>query len=102
MCSSDLSMNLADQTDAGLWLGLATAVVFLVASVIGRERVLLGFGAAGLFVFLLRTIQAYLGGGGMVAGLAIAGIVVLVTALMLARRTARGQVGGPAGPRPAV
>lgn len=85
---------LADQSEAGLWLGLVTAVALLAGSVLGRERTLLGFGVVGLFIFLLRTIQEYFGGGGMVAGLAIAGIAVLVVALVIARRTARRQLGG--------
>lgn len=93
---------LASVNRAGLWLGLATAVVLLAASVMSRERVLLGFGVVGLFLFLLRTIQEYFGGGGMVAGLAVAGVVVLVVALMIARRTARQQMGGGGKPRPAV
>jgi len=94
---------LADQSNAGLWLGLATAGALLAGSVVVHERVLLGFGVVGLFVFLLGTIQEYFGGGGMVAGLAIAGVAVLIIALLVARRTARQQM-GPGGqhPTPAV
>lgn len=97
------AQTLADESDAGLWLGLVTAVVLLAGSVLGRDRALLGFGVVGLFIFLLRTIQEYFGGGGMVAGLAIAGIAVLVVALVIARRTARQQMSGPGEhPHPAL
>ena len=52
-------------------------------------------GVVGLFGFTMATIQSYLGGGaGTVAGLAIAGLVVIAVALYLSRRTARGQMGG--------
>jgi hypothetical protein len=81
-------------SDAGLWLGLATSAGLLVASVIKRQSVLLGFGVVGLFVFLVRTLQEYLGGGaGMAFGLAVSGLVVLAIALFLSRRTARRPMG---------
>jgi hypothetical protein len=86
------ALNIAGTSHGGLWLGLATATGLLVASVLRHERVLLGFGAVGLFVFLLRTIGTYFGGGaGMAIGLAGAGLLVLVVALVLARRTGRQQ-----------
>jgi hypothetical protein len=89
------AQSVADITDAGLWLGLATAAALLAASVVRHERVLLGFGVVGLFVFLLRTIQEYLGeGAAMAIGLAGTGLVVLVVALLLSRRTARRPMQG--------
>ena len=89
------AQSVADATDAGLWLGLATAAALLAASVLRHDRVLLGFGAVGLFAFLIRTIREYLGGGaGMALGLAGTGLVVLVIALLLSRRTARRQMQG--------
>ena len=89
------AQGVADTTDAGLWLGLATAAALLAASVVRHQRVLLGFGVVGLFAFLLRTIVEYLGGGaGMAIGLAGAGFAVLVVALLLSRRTARRQMQG--------
>jgi hypothetical protein len=82
----------ADTTDAGLWLGIATAGALLAASVVRHERVLLGFGVVGLFMFLMRTIQEYLGGGpAMAVGLAVTGFAVIVVALVLSRRTARDR-----------
>jgi hypothetical protein len=85
----------AGVSDVGLWLGLAASAALLAASVVRHERILLGFGVVGLFGFLMATIQTYLGGGaGTVAGLAIAGLVVIAVALVLSRRTARGQMGG--------
>lgn len=87
------AMVVTDASNVGLWLGLVTAVALLAASVLLHERVLLGFGVAGLFVFLLRTIGEYLGGGpGMAVGLAAAGFAVLLGALLLSRRTARRQM----------
>jgi hypothetical protein len=87
------AMQMADASTAGLWLGLVTAVALLATSVLVHERVLLGFGAAGLFVFLLRTISEYLGGGaGMAVGLAAAWFVVLLVAVLLSRRTARREM----------
>lgn len=89
------AQGIADATDAGLWLGLATAAALLAASVVRHERVLLGFGVAGMFMFLLRTIQEYLGGGAAMAiGLAATGLVILVAALLMSRRTARRQMQG--------
>lgn len=89
------AMAVADVSDGGLWLGLATAGALLAASVIQHDRVLLGFGAVGLFVLLIRTIQEYLGGGApMALGLAGAGFVVLVGALVISRRTVGRQTHG--------
>ena len=89
------AQSIADTTDAGLWLGLATAGALLAASVVRHERVLLGFGVVGLFMFLMRTIQEYLGGGpAMAAGLAVAGFAVIVVALVLSRKTARDRMRG--------
>jgi hypothetical protein len=84
------AQSVADMTDAGLWLGIATAGALLAASVVRHQRVLLGFGVVGLFMFLMRTIQEYLGGGpAMAVGLAVTGFAVIVVALVLSRRTAR-------------
>jgi len=83
------AQSIADTTEAGLWLGIATAGALLAASVVRHQRVLLGFGVVGLFVFLMRTIQEYLGGGpAMAVGLAVTGLAVIIVALMLSRRTA--------------
>ena len=89
------AQNVAVVTAAGLWLGLGTAVALLAMSVLRHERVLLGFGVAGLFMFLVRTMQEYLGGGaGMAIGLAVAGFAVILIALVLSRRTARDRMRG--------
>lgn len=86
------ALTIAATADAGLWLGLATAAALLAASVLRHDRVLLGFGVVGLFVFVLDTVARYLGGGaGMAIGLAGAGLAVLAAALLLARRGARGD-----------
>lgn len=89
------AQSTAGVSDVGVWLGLATAIALLGASVIRRDRVLLGFGVVGLFVFLVGTLQRYFGGGaGMAFGLAVSGLVVLTVALVLARRTARSRMVG--------
>lgn len=85
----------AGVSHAGLWLGLAASAALLAASVVRHERILLGFGVVGLFGFTMATIQTYLGGGaGTVAGLAVAGFVVIMVALLLSRSTARRQMQG--------
>lgn len=89
------AQTVAVVSEAGLWLGLAASAALLAASVVRHERILLGFGVVGLFGFTMGTIQTYLGGGaGTVAGLAVAGFVVIVIALLLSRRTARREMQG--------
>lgn len=89
------AQSLATTTDAGLWLGLASSIALLGASVFRRDRVLLGFGVVGMFAFMVGTLAEYLGGGaGMAAGLAASGLLVLVVALLLSRRTARRRMAG--------
>jgi hypothetical protein len=66
-----------------LTLGLLSAIALLVVSVAWRSPVLLGFGTAGVFLFLPQLVDEYLGGaiGGtsalLVAGVALLGVAVV-------------------------
>jgi hypothetical protein len=81
----------------GMWLGLATGVAFIVASVLLHETVLLAFGAVGAFVYLIQVIARLFGGtAGMPIALLAVGAVVLATAVWLARRSTRTGPRSPA------
>lgn len=78
----------------GIWLGIATSVGLLAASVRLRHTPLLGIGAVGLFAFLVRGIAWYFHDTlGMPIVLLLAGVALLVIAFGAARLRAR--VGGP-------
>lgn len=70
----------------GLALGLTSAAALLYLSVSFAETVLLGFGMAGLFIFLAQIIEEYLADslGGPLA-LLITGVALLLSALLAVR-----------------
>ncbi|MGH2818150.1 MAG: DUF2157 domain-containing protein [Actinomycetota bacterium] len=78
----------------GLALGLISAAALLYLSVSFAEKVLLGFGTVGLFIFLIQIIEEYLadGVGGPVA-LLVAGIALLLVALLAVRLKDRAKTG---------
>jgi len=87
----------------GLILGLASAAALLYLSVSLSEMVLLGFGTVGLFVFVLHLIDEYLADGlGGPLALLIAGIALLLVALMAVRLKDRAKSLGGSIPRPGV
>ena len=67
-------------------LGLAISAALLVASVAIRQTVLLGFGAAGLFVYTLWTIGYYFSESlGWPLALLLSGVALLAIALLAVR-----------------
>ncbi|CAN5430020.1 hypothetical protein BH18ACT16_BH18ACT16_12510 [soil metagenome] len=78
----------------GLALGLISAAALLYLSVSFAEMVLLGLGAAGLFIFLLQIIEEYLADGlGAPLALFVAGIALLLIALVAVRLKDRTRMG---------
>lgn len=74
----------------GMWLGLATAVALIVASLALHETVLLGFGTVGVFAYLIRVLVHLFGdSAAMPVALLVAGAIVIAVAIGLARRSAR-------------
>ncbi|HEU4354510.1 MAG TPA: DUF2157 domain-containing protein [Actinomycetota bacterium] len=74
----------------GMWLGLATAVGLIVASLGLHQTVLLAFGTIGVFAYLVRVIERLFGDtAAMPVTLLIAGATVIAVAVWLARRSAR-------------
>jgi hypothetical protein len=70
----------------GLALGLISAAALLYLSVSIGEMVLLGFGAAGLFLFLIQIVEEYLADGlGGPLALFAAGVALLFVALVTVR-----------------
>ncbi|MBE1878277.1 DUF2157 domain-containing protein [Myceligenerans pegani] len=74
--------------DAGLVVTLATAAAIAVMAVVMTDLVLLGIGAVGLLVALPWSFWTWFGGGTFAALLALlaAGVILVVTALWIARR----------------
>jgi hypothetical protein len=71
---------------AGLALGIGTAVALLGASVLVRSMVHLGFGAAGVLLFLPQIVFEYLGDTlGAPLALLVSGIAILAGAFLTAR-----------------
>jgi hypothetical protein len=71
---------------AGLTLGIGTAVVLLAASVALRSMTHLGFGAAGVLLFLPQIVFEYLGDTlGAPLALLVSGIALLAGAFLTAR-----------------
>ena len=71
---------------AGLALGIGTAVALLAASVLLRSMVHLGFGAAGVLLFLPQIVFEYLGDTlGAPLALLVSGIAILAGAFLTAR-----------------
>lgn len=69
-----------------LLLGLVTAGLLLVSSVTLRNTILLGFGAAGIFIFVPQIIFEYFGDTiGVPLALFLTGVVLLGAALLVAR-----------------
>jgi len=67
-------------------LGLVTAGVLLTFSVTLRNTILLGFGAAGIFIFVPQIIFEYFGDTiGVPLALFLTGVVLLGGALLVAR-----------------
>ncbi|HET9722390.1 MAG TPA: DUF2157 domain-containing protein [Actinomycetota bacterium] len=72
----------------GMWLGLATAVALIVASLALHETVLLGFGTVGVFGYLIRVLVRLFGDtAAMPVALLVAGAIVIAVAVWLARRS---------------
>ena len=81
----------------GLALGIVTAVAMLAASVTLRSRALLGFGAAGVLLFLPQIVFEYLGDTlGAPLALLVTGIVLLAGAFLTARLKGALRLGGAA------
>ena len=81
---------------AGLGLGIATAVAILAASIPLRSMVHLGFGAAGVLLFLPQIVFEYLGHTlGAPPALLVSGMALLAGAFLTARLT--GKVRGDGG-----
>ncbi len=87
-----------DQHAAGLLLGSVVAVALVAASVRLRETPILAIGVVGMFLFLVQTVAYFFQDtlGAPIALLA-AGAIVLVVALVLARRS-RPTRSGPRSP----
>src|SRR5687768_1081263 len=86
---------------AGLAVGIATAIVLLAASVPLRSMAHLGFGAAGVLLFLPQIVFEYLGDTlGAPLALLVSGIALLAGAFLAARLTGRvrGEEGRPEEP----
>ena len=77
----------------GLWLGLAVAVVLLVAGSAWRRTVLLGIGAAAMVVvFLFQAAGRYWHDLGAPLAILLVGLALVAVAVVLARlRPARGD-----------
>jgi len=74
--------------DVGMWLGLGTGIALVVAGVATHESVLLGFGAVGVFAYVMRVLVRLFGDtAAMPIALLVAGVVVLVLAVVYARRS---------------
>ena len=70
----------------GLALGLISSAILLYLSIALREMMLLGFGTAGLFVFLIQVIGEYLADGlGGPLSFFLAGMLLLILALVTMR-----------------
>lgn len=70
----------------GLLLGVVTAGALLAAAVAVRETILLGFGAAGIFIFVPQIIFEFFGDTiGVPVALFLTGVLLLGTALLVAR-----------------
>ncbi len=81
----------------GLALGLISTAALLYLSVLFAETVLLGLGAAGLFIFLVQIIGEYLADGlGAPLALFVAGIALLLVALVAVRLKDRAKMGDDA------
>jgi len=88
-------MTLAGEGNGtGLLIGLVMAAAVVTAGVLLHETALLGIGVVGLFVFLIRTITYFFEGTvGVPIALLAAGAIVLVVALVLARRYGTTRIG---------
>jgi hypothetical protein len=83
--------------DAGLALGIGTAIALLAVSVRLRSMLVLGFGAAGVLLFLPQIVFEYLGDSlGAPLALLVCGLALLSAAFLAARL--RGTVRGAQGP----
>jgi hypothetical protein len=85
--------------DAGLALGISTAVLLLAASVGLRSMLPLGFGAAGVLLFLPQIVFEYLGDSlGAPLALLISGVALLGAAFLATRlRGTMRRTGSPEG-----
>ncbi|MBI3648761.1 MAG: DUF2157 domain-containing protein [Actinobacteria bacterium] len=73
-------------TDLGIWMGVATAVALLVASVGLRSTALLVVAGIGLFSYLLSAIMYYLADTlGAPIALFVSGLVLIAVAFVTAR-----------------
>ena len=88
-------MTIAGEANGtGLLIGLVMAAAVVTAGVLLHETVLLGIGVVGLFFFLIRTITYFFEGTvGVPIALLVAGAIVLVVALVLARRYGTTRTG---------
>jgi hypothetical protein len=87
---------------AGMWMGLAAALAILAASIPRRDPGLLGLGAIGTFLYLVRVVARLFGDTvGVPIALLVLGVGIVALAVWLARtdRFARGVPRDPAGLR---
>lgn len=74
----------------GIWLGLATGIGLVVAGVARHASILVGFGAFGIFVYLLRVLAYHFGDtAAMPVALLVSGAALLTLAIAYARRSGR-------------
>ena len=89
-----LAFGMEPMRDAGLALGVASAVLLIAVGATLREPVLLGFGAAGVFVFVPQLVFRYFGETlGAPIALFLTGVALLATGVGVARL--RGRVRAP-------
>jgi hypothetical protein len=89
-----------DVGDVGMWLGLGTGIGLVVAGVALHQSVLLGFGAFGVFAYVIRVLVRLFGDtAAMPIALLAVGVIVLVLAVTYARRSGREPTQS-ARPRP--
>jgi len=80
----------SDAEAYGMWLGLGTAILVLGLGVLRREPAVLGLGGLGLFLYLVWVLADRFGTtGGLPLALLVTGALVLVLALVSARRSDR-------------
>jgi hypothetical protein len=83
-----------DSPGPGVILGVATAAALLAMSVRVHSTILLGFGTAGVFVFVPQVIVEFFGDSiGVPLALFVAGVVMLALALLVARLRLRVSQG---------
>lgn len=79
----------------GLGLGILTAVGLLAAGIVVRRTLLLGFGAAGVIIFVPQTVFHFFGDTvGAPLALLISGLVLVIGAVATGRLRSQPKAGG--------